>query len=361
MAEYETPEFYPVPFPDGLPTIELQRLSLARLMNDDVDQARRLFEICTREGFFYLDLTDHPKGLKLLHGAHSVHRVGQEVFKVPMAEKYKFEPRASYETGLLDTGYKELGLDSEGNCNKLELLNISQAGFFSGLEDYTLPSWLAPQEALFRSTLQTANVIHNVILAILERGLALPTGAFTSLHRLVDRSGDFLRILHYPAPKDGKPHAHPPTPAHRDAVSVALLFCWQGGLQITDSTAPVDHTVEEPEDTWFFVPPLPGHVIVNLGLVMEVLSGNVLRAGKHRVVTPPGPQGLHDRLSVLISARPEENTPMRALTSPKIPQKNPEDDPSGGEEVLSAKEWGIQQVLKTVHNIRRQNNEPLSQ
>lgn len=219
-----------------------------------------------------------------------------------------------------------------------------------------MPPWLVEDEPTLRNTLRDANVIHNVILAILERGLQLPIGTLTSLHRLQDRSGDFLRILHYPVPKDGKVLEHPPTPAHRDAVSVALLFCWQGGLQITNSTASVDHTEEEPEDSWFFVRPISGHVIVNLGLAMEVLTNNVLHAGKHRVVTPPGEQAKFERISVLVSARPEENTPMRALKSPKIPSDNIKD-----EAVLIAKEWGIGQVLKTVHNIRRQNGEPLDQ
>ncbi|RMZ82569.1 hypothetical protein DV738_g1476, partial [Chaetothyriales sp. CBS 135597] len=345
--------FYPVPFPEGLPTIDLQSISLSKLLNDDENEAHRLFDICTHEGFCYVDLTDHPKGLKLLDDAHQVHKAGAEAFKTPMAEKYKFKPRA-YETGLLDTGYKELGLDEDGNCNKLELLNAT--GFFSGKEKYELPPWLAKHETTFRAILKDANVIHNIILAILERELELPIGTFTSLHRLTDPSGDFLRILHYPAPKDGKPLDHPPTPAHRDAVSVALLFCWQGGLQITNSTASVDHTVEEPEDTWFFVVPKPGHVILNLGLAMQVLTNGVLNAGKHRVVTPPGDQALYDRISVLVSARPHEETPMRAFKSPKIPPGEFEEG-----ETLSAKQWGINQVLKTVHNIRRQNNEPLDQ
>jgi isopenicillin N synthase-like dioxygenase len=219
-----------------------------------------------------------------------------------------------------------------------------------------LPPWLEEHQTLLRAILRDANVIHNIVLAILEKELELPTGALTSLHKLVDSSGDFLRVLHYPAPRDGVPHEHPPTPAHRDAVSVALLFCWQGGLQITTSKAAVDHTVEEPEDTWLFVPPVPGHVIVNLGLVMQCFSNGILNAGKHRVVTPPGEQGQHDRYSVLISARPKEDTPIRAFKSPKIPTGEFEEGP-----VLTAKEWGIKQVLKTVYNIRRNNDEPLNQ
>lgn len=98
-------EFYTKPFPEGLPTIELQSISLAKLLNEDTDEAHRLFHICTHEGFFYLDLTTHPKGIKLLDDAHNVYRSGVKAFKTPMKEKYTFKPRDSYETGLLDTGY----------------------------------------------------------------------------------------------------------------------------------------------------------------------------------------------------------------------------------------------------------------
>jgi len=353
----ESDEFCPIPFPEGLPEIQLHRVSLTKLLNDDEEQCRLIYDICTGQGFFYLDLTDHPKGLKLLDDVRTVYRVAKDVYSsVSMKDKYTFKPRGSYETELPDTGYKELGLDEDGNCNKLELLNISQSGFFSGLEDYVLPPWLAEHEMCFRAILRDGNVIHNVILAVLEKQLGLRTGALTSLHKLTDSSGDFLRMLHYPAPKNGKPHEHPPTPAHRDAVSVALLFCWQGGLQITNSTAPVDHAVEEPEDTWYYVRPAPGHVLVNLGLAMQVLTNGVLKAGKHRVVTPPGEQGKFDRVSVLISARPKLDTLMRSLKSPKIPRGEFEEG-----EALTAKEWGVKQILKTVYNIRKQNNEPLDQ
>lgn len=98
-------EYYPETFPDDLPTIELQCISLAKLLEDDVEEAHRLFHVCTNEGFFYLDLTTHPKGLRLLDDAHQVHTAGRNFFKdTPMADKYTFKPRASYETGLLDTG-----------------------------------------------------------------------------------------------------------------------------------------------------------------------------------------------------------------------------------------------------------------
>ncbi len=96
--------FYPEPFPEGLPTFNLERISLAKLIDDDQEEAERLFKICTHEGFCYIDLMDHPKGLRLLEDAHLVHGIGKDVFSnTSMAEKFSFKsPDPSKE--LIDTG-----------------------------------------------------------------------------------------------------------------------------------------------------------------------------------------------------------------------------------------------------------------
>jgi hypothetical protein len=101
----ESDEFCPIPFPEGLPEIQLHRVSLTKLLNDDEEQCRLIYDICTGEGFFYLDLTDHPKGLKLLDDVRTVYRVAKDVYNsVSMKDKYTFKPRGSYETELPDTG-----------------------------------------------------------------------------------------------------------------------------------------------------------------------------------------------------------------------------------------------------------------
>ncbi|KAF2135261.1 uncharacterized protein K452DRAFT_293354 [Aplosporella prunicola CBS 121167] len=344
MSFETSAEFMPEPFPDNVPVADLARISLAKLLDDDQDEAALLFEVCKTNGFCYLDLTTHPKGLELIKDAEEVHRASKEAFeKTPINAKREFKTRPP-ETGLLDTGYRETGCGDDGLPNKLEMFNISQAGLFSGTEDYKLPPFLAPHEDTFRDILRRANVVHNVILGTLERQLKLPSGTLTSIHKLTQRSGDFVRILNYPAPKDGKPLADPPTPPHRDAVSVAFLFTWQGGLQIT--AAPNEYrridTALEDEESWQFVRPLPGHVIMNLGDALHILTNGLLNSGKHRVVTPPGRQALHDRISVLLVARPEESTQMRTLPSPLLPPGNylPTD--------MTAKEWGQEKVIRVL-------------
>lgn len=97
-------ELYPAPFPADVPTISLARISLAKLLEGDEDEAQLLFDVCTHEGFFYLDLTTDPKGSKFLDKAQQLHQVGKEVFNnVPVVEKTSFKPTDSI--GHLDSGY----------------------------------------------------------------------------------------------------------------------------------------------------------------------------------------------------------------------------------------------------------------
>jgi hypothetical protein len=96
-------EFCPVPFPENLPVIELEKISFAKLLNNDEAEAHRVFEICTREGFFYLDLMDHPKGIKLMEAASLACRTGKESLgSISMEEKRKYKALAH--VGIIDAG-----------------------------------------------------------------------------------------------------------------------------------------------------------------------------------------------------------------------------------------------------------------
>jgi hypothetical protein len=103
MGTTNMEEFCPVPFPEGLPTIQLERISLANLLDDDELEASKMFDVCTREGFFYLNLMDHPKGLRMLEAANVACRTGKESLgTISMAEKQQYKGREHI--GIFDTG-----------------------------------------------------------------------------------------------------------------------------------------------------------------------------------------------------------------------------------------------------------------
>jgi len=198
--------------------------------------------------------------------------------------------------------------------------------------------------------MKSGNTIANIVLGVLERKLQLAPGTFTSLHRLTDSSGDFLRVLRYPGLEEGEANKKVDPlrfPAHKDAVSVAILFTFLGGLQIVDPNAaapvgmPVPGGLAVPEENWRWIKPLPGYAVVNLGDAMEVFTNKVLKSGLHRVIRAPGQQAAYDKYSVLVVARPEGQTPMKALKSPLIPEDTPEQAKA---EVFTSLEWGHNKI-----------------
>ena len=176
------------------------------------------------------------------------------------------------------------------------------------------------------------------MLSILEKQLQLPGGSFSKLHRLNDDSGDFLRILRYsgaPPVSADQASVQDGFPPHKDAVSVAILFTWLGGLQIPDPAAKVEGLNVKSGD-WRWVRPEPGYAIVNLGDAMEIFTNKVLKSGIHRVVKAPELQREHDRYSVLLTTRPKHDSLMKAMSSPLIPEtRNPEN-----KHVMNSLEWG---------------------
>lgn len=71
---------------------------------------------------------------------------------------------------------------------------------------------------------------------------------------------------------------------------------------------------------WYYVKPIPGHAICNVGDALAVFSGGILRSNLHRVVSPPGLQATHTRWSLVFFTRPANDVELRALTqsSPAI-------------------------------------------
>ena len=142
MATISFDEMAPLPLPKGLPTIELPKISLTKLLNNDETEAQTLFDICTRTGFFYLDLMDHPKGRRFWEGAVRARSIGQHVMStLSMEEKDTFLKRP--EVGILDRGcvialwfvieysnvqrirYQSTIRDENGQTKFVESINVS--------------------------------------------------------------------------------------------------------------------------------------------------------------------------------------------------------------------------------------------
>ena len=210
-----------------------------------------------------------------------------------------------------------------------------------GKDDIQLPPWISEHEKEFQNAMRDGNWLANIIFGILEKALQLETGALTSMHRLNERSSDFLRVLRYPRFEPGKSSERPGFDPHRDVTSMAILFTWLGGLQLPDRNLNLGKAAPPTEEGWHYVKPKFGHAVINLGDAMQILTGDHLKSGLHRVVRGPGEQVHSDRYSVLLGIRPQDATLMKPIKGPTIPQEEPE-------EILTAREWGIKTVRKVL-------------
>jgi len=111
---------------------------------------------------------------------------------------------------------------------------------------------------------------------------------------------------------------------------------WLGGLQMESPS-----TASSATPTWLWVPPKPGHAVINLGDASVKFTNSVLKSGRHRVVPPPREQAGFARYSVVYFVRPEDDSRLRVLEGKGVPKE----EDGEGEGVL-AKEWIYQQTLK---------------
>lgn len=96
-----TPDLYPS-FPEDpqFPGVDLQTISLQKLLDHDAAEEERVFEICKGRGFFYLDLAGPESGEIILRGSAEIGRVGAKTMALPMEEKTKYLPAHKQLFGL---------------------------------------------------------------------------------------------------------------------------------------------------------------------------------------------------------------------------------------------------------------------
>lgn len=80
------------PFPDNVPTYNLPRLMLSKLISNDLEQSRLMFDTFQEHGFALLDMQDCAEGRTVLEGATKMLEVTREVtLGLNLEEKLKFE------------------------------------------------------------------------------------------------------------------------------------------------------------------------------------------------------------------------------------------------------------------------------
>ena len=125
---------------------------------------------------------------------------------------------------------------------------------------------------LIESTRQVLTKASLEFFHLLAIGLGLDEDAFDE--KFVPRQLSTLRLMHYPTYKAVRSDLNTFTcEEHVDTVFVTLLITFgYAGLEI-----------ERSDGSWMKVPPRPGSLVVNIGMLLSRLSNMRFKATKHRV------------------------------------------------------------------------------
>lgn len=92
--------------------------------------------------------------------------------------------------------------------------------------------------------------------------------------------------------------------------------------------------------------PRPGHAVVNIGDCVSIMTNGLLKSALHRVGPVPG-YAMPERYSMAYLMRPENETVLRVLDSPLIPQPT-----NNSEDVVTSGEW----IMKKFKALRGQKD-----
>jgi isopenicillin N synthase-like dioxygenase len=107
------------------------------------------------------------------------------------------------------------------------------------------------------------------LMAVLSAGLGLQDGHLEAVFG--ERPLSFAKLIRYPT----TPAGHAGVNEHHDAGFLTILLQHGvGGLQARNS-----------KGDWIDVPPRPGAFVVNLGEMLQQMTGNYFVATTHRVIT----------------------------------------------------------------------------
>ncbi|KAF2716678.1 Clavaminate synthase-like protein [Polychaeton citri CBS 116435] len=340
-----TPTLYP-PFPPDLPEVELETISLLKLLANDPAETVRVFEICKGRGFFYLSLEGTPSGQTILENSQKIAHIGSRTFDLPMSEKLNYTPK-----GQSLFGYKVAGAtvtDKAGTKDTAEFFNVSKNDMILPESEMKTawPSTILQERSVFTDYIRCAHETGMLILRVIAQGLGVDPEELMKRHRINELAGDHVRITRGP-PREKEEMPEIQTPSHTDFGTITLLMNWLGGLQVwSNSSRSATLNDGQPTDTsgtWLWVKPKPGCAIINLGDAAVKFSNGVLCSGRHRVIPSPGTQGKWPRYSVVYFVRPEDACPMQVLKGSGIPEGG-EAENEKGKPVLTAKEWIIKQA-----------------
>lgn len=271
FADWDAPDADPQQLADQLCTI-CHEVGFFVAINHGIDTAfvDSLFDLMHR--FFVLPVEDKL----VIDKRNSRHFRGWE----PEGAEYTNNRPDIREQIDLWTDHEPLDVDAEPAY--LRLLGPNQ----------WVPDSVTPEfEAIVRRWFHDCGDLSNRILEILTTGLGLDSGHLTA--HFADTPMSLTKLIHYPPTPSGQAGVN----AHHDAGFLTVLAPGPTpGLQVQNGNG-----------DWIDVPAVPGGFVINLGEMLQGMTGNYFVATAHRVITS------EERFSAGYFHGPSLHTPLDRL------------------------------------------------
>jgi len=267
----------------SISVVDISKVSLERSHpsdNDFKEVSKTISKNFEEIGFMYI--INHGISEQIITDAMEA---SMAFFKLEESIKNKTSKGSEYQ-GWVEQGREIFDQDEDGKIAELEIRetydmkNVSASGIF--------PDEDCPQLRKMLTKLTTSSKqLTSRLLKCISLALGLEIDFFDSNHRGMISQGledsiencTTLRSIHYPPISDELLAQHPSIircGEHSDYGTITLLFQDSlGGLE-----------VKGVEGKWINADPVPGAIVVNVGDLLESISGGQYPATRHRVVVP---------------------------------------------------------------------------
>ena len=230
-------------------------------------------------------LTDHPIEQAIIDRALTATKA---FFALPEAVKLKYDDSA----GGGQRGYTAFGKENAKDNAAADQKEFWHRGRTAppgyGMDEVMRPTPPVPEVADFDAATAELYYALDELGQDLLRAVALHLGLeeqwFTP--RVVD-GNSILRLLHYPPQADAPPEGSVRAAEHADINVITLLLgAEEAGLE-----------VKSRDGVWHGVNPPAGSLVVNIGDMLDRLTGGLLPSTPHRVVNPSPERAAFPRYS----------------------------------------------------------------
>ncbi|KAK2990730.1 hypothetical protein RJ640_003798 [Escallonia rubra] len=210
---------------------------------------------CSEYGFF--QVVNHGVPLDLMNRALEL---SETFFELSMEEKLKCSPIST----LNPAGYGRMGSYIGNN----ERLRMCAPGSSCNVFPCSPTGYRKTMEEIFKEFEKVSELVESII----NEFLGLPTGFLGQYNN--ERTRDTMIAWHYPPATDITSNGRD---EHQD--SNCITFVLQDdvvGLEV------------KKDKQWIPIPPVKGSLVVNIGVILQVLSNKRFEAARHRVVKHRG-------------------------------------------------------------------------